>query len=295
MKIKSFILHPLSFILFMKTRILTAAIVLPILIASIVLPMYVPNTVWIFVAIAGLALGAGLYEFYLLSKKLELKADASMAYLGAAALFVGFLFDAPSKDPSLLLLTLALFIVVVFITQTFRFQADFSKMLAGVGITILGVLYVAFLGGFLISMRVGFEYYPNLSTHLLGYFFLVIMGSDVGAYFTGKYFGKHKLAPKISPGKTVEGLIGGIVASIGFAALSTFLFFPELPYQFSLPLAGVMSVVGVFGDLAESALKRGAGAKDAANILPGHGGLLDRLDSLLFSAPILYYFAKYYF
>jgi phosphatidate cytidylyltransferase len=279
----------------MKTRILTALIALPILIASIVLPAYFPNTVWLFVTIAVLAFGAGLYEFYLLSKKLELKADASIAYLGAAAFLIAFLFDAPSKDPSLLLLTIALFIIVVFITQTFRFQADFSKMLTGVGVTLLGVFYVMFLGGFLISMRVGFELRPGLSTHLLGFFFLVIMGSDVGAYFAGRAFGKHKLAPKISPGKTVEGLIGGILASIAFAVLAYFWFFPELPLQFSLPLAGVMSVVGVLGDLAESALKRGAGTKDAANILPGHGGLLDRLDSLLFNAPILYYFAKFYF
>lgn len=279
----------------MKTRILTAAIALPILIASIVLPAYFPGTVWIFVTIAVLAFGAGLYEFYILSKKLELKADASIGYLGAAVFLVGFLFDAPSKAPTLLLLTTALFIIAVLISQTFRFQADFSKMLTGVGVTLLGVFYVVFLGGFLISMRVGFEFYPNLSTHLLSYFFLVIMGADVGAYFAGRTFGKHKLAPKISPGKTVEGLIGGILAAVGFAALSFFWFFPELPLQFSLPLAGVMAVTSVLGDLAESAMKRGAGAKDAANILPGHGGLLDRLDSLLFNAPILYYFAKFYF
>jgi phosphatidate cytidylyltransferase len=116
-----------------------------------------------------------------------------------------------------------------------------------------------------------------------------------GAYFAGKALGKHKLIPAISPGKTVEGLIGGIVAAAGFGALSTVWFFPELPYQFSIPLAVVMAVVGVLGDLAESAIKRGSGAKDAATILPGHGGLLDRLDSLLFNAPILYYFAKFYF
>jgi phosphatidate cytidylyltransferase len=179
----------------------------------------------------------------------------------------------------------------------FRFQADFTKMMAGVAVTILGVLYVVFLGGFIVSMRTGFEdkLIVNLSTKLLGYFFLVNMGSDVGAYFAGSYLGKHKLAPKISPGKTWEGFIGGILTSIAFAALATLWFFPELPFQVSVPLAIVMAVVGVGGDLAESALKRGAGAKDAASILPGHGGFLDRLDSLLFSAPILYYFARFYF
>jgi phosphatidate cytidylyltransferase len=121
------------------------------------------------------------------------------------------------------------------------------------------------------------------------------MGSDTGAYFTGRALGKHKLAPKISPGKTWEGLIGGVVAAAAFAALATFWFFPELPYQYSIPLAVAMAIVGVLGDLAESAIKRGANAKDAASVLPGHGGFLDRLDSLLLNAPILYYFAKFYF
>jgi phosphatidate cytidylyltransferase len=188
-----------------------------------------------------------------------------------------------------------LFLIVTLATQTFRFQKDFSKMLTGVGVTIFGVLYVVFLGGFLVSMRVGFETFPGLSTKLLGFFFLVVMGSDVGAYYIGKNFGKHKPVPKISPNKTWEGFIGGMLLAIIFAALSTLLFFPELPYMVSIPLAIVMSAVGVIGDLAESAMKRGAGAKDAANILPGHGGLLDRLDSLLFNAPILYYFARFYF
>ena len=144
----------------MKTRILTAAIALPILIASIILPWYFREAVWIFVAIAVAALVAGLFEFFSLTKKLELKADASVAYLGAAALTVAFIFDAPAKAPDLLLLTLALFVVAVLASQTFRFQKDFTKMLAGIGVTVLGVLYVAFLGGFLIATRVGFEQFP---------------------------------------------------------------------------------------------------------------------------------------
>jgi phosphatidate cytidylyltransferase len=284
----------------MNSRLLTAIIALPVLILSIILPFLLPHyaaSSWPFLVISALALGAGLFEFFTLTKKLELKADASIAYLGAAAFFVAFLFDAPAKSPDMLIVTLALFLILVLVTQTFRFQADFSKMLAGVGVTVLGVLYVAFLGGFLISMRVGFEntLVPHLSTKLIGFFFLVVMGADTGAYYVGKNFGKHKLVPKISPGKTWEGVVGGLVLSSAFAAISSATFFPELGYKFSIPLAIVMSVVGLFGDLAESAMKRGAGAKDAASILPGHGGLLDRLDSLLFNAPILYYFARFYF
>lgn len=284
----------------MNSRLLTAIIALPILILSVILPYLLPQypqANWLFLAIAAFGLGAGLFEFFMLTKKLELKADAAVAYLGAAAFFAAFLFDAPTKAPDLLFLTLALFLIAVLITQTFRFQVDFSKMLTGIGVTVLGVLYVAFLGGFLVAMRVGFTetLVPHLSTKLIGFFFLIVMGADTGAYYVGKNFGKHKLAPKVSPGKTWEGVVGGLVLSAIFAAIASATFFPELPYKISIPLAIVMTIVGLFGDLAESAMKRGSNTKDAASILPGHGGLLDRLDSLLFNAPILYYFARFYF
>jgi phosphatidate cytidylyltransferase len=277
----------------MNQRILTAIIALPILIASIILPAYFPETYLLFVAIVAFAIGAGLYEFFLMSKKMQLKADAGVAYIGSIALFVAFFLNAPKTDPDLLLITISLFIIALLISQTFRFQNNFDKLLQGIGVTLLGVFYVAFLGGFIVSLRTGFD--AILSTKLLGYFILVVFASDSGAYFVGKQFGKNKLVPKISPNKTWEGLIGGIILSLAIAAIATATFFPELPYKFSLPLAFVMAIVGVFGDLAESAIKRSTGTKDAANILPGHGGLLDRLDSLLFNAPILYYFAKFYF
>ncbi len=284
----------------MKNRILTALVALPILILSIILPFLLPARAeadWLFLLIAALGLGAGLFEFFSMTKKLELKADAAIAYLGAAAFFVAFLFDAPAKAPDLLMMTIALFLIVVLVTQMFRFQKDFTKMLTGIGVTVLGVLYVAFLGGFLVSTRVGFDntLVPHLSTKLLAFFFLVGFGADVGAYVAGKNLGKRKLIPKVSPNKTWEGAIGGLVLSAAFAALASFWFFPELPLKFSIPLAIAITVIGMFGDLAESAMKRGAGVKDAASILPGHGGLLDRLDSLLFGAPILYYFARFYF
>jgi phosphatidate cytidylyltransferase len=279
----------------MKTRILTAAMALPILIASITLPLYWRETVWLFVVIAAVALIEGLFEFYSLTKKLELKADASVGYLGSAALFVGFVFDAPARSADVLIAILTLVVIAVLASQTFRFQKDFSKVLSGIGVTLLGIFYVAFLGGFLVATRVGFENHPGLSTKLLGYFFFVIFGSDIGAYFAGRAFGKHKLAPLISPGKTVEGLFGGLIVAAAAATVATLTFFPELPFQFSVPLAIVLAAVGVLGDLCESAMKRGSNTKDAASILPGHGGFLDRLDSLLFGAPILYYFARFYF
>lgn len=280
-------------------RVLTALIALPLLIASFVLPYFFPRTPevkFLFVAVAAAAFVLGLYEFFTLTKKLALKADAGIAYLGGAALFIAFVFDAPTKFPDLLLLSLAAFVILVFASQAFRFQAgDFKGMLTAIGVTLGGVLYVVYLGGHLVAAHVGFENYPGLSVKLLGFFFLILMGSDIAALYTGKTIGKHKLAPKISPGKTWEGCIGAFVASLGLAALASFTFFPELKWFVALPLAAVMCVLGIVGDLVESAMKRGAGAKDAANILPGHGGILDRLDSLLFNAPLLYYFARFYF
>ena len=272
-------------------RILTALVTLPILIASILIPWLW----WLFVALAAAAMVIGLWEFYLLAKRLKLKPDAAAGYVaGAAIVTIAVLIQQNDPGVSVLLIQFVIIVLTVgtLIAATFR-GAPFDSMIVSTGATILGVLYIPFLGSHLISIRTGFN--QTLSAHLLSFFFLVLMGSDVGAYYVGRALGKRKLAPSISPGKTWEGVAGGIVAALAMAALAHFWFFRELPLKYILPLAVIMTVVGILGDLAESALKRGAGAKDAANILPGHGGILDRLDSLLFNAPLIYYFARFYF
>ena len=269
-------------------RLITAVIVLPFLIASILIPWLW----WLFILLAAAAMVLGLWEFYLLAKKLQLKPDPAAGYLAGAAIVT----IAVQRDAAVYVL-LVQFVIIVLIAGTMIAStlrgAPFEKMIGSVGSTILGVLYIPFLGSHLIAIRTGFD--PTLSAHLLSFFFLVLMGSDAGAYYSGRALGKHKLAPSISPGKTWEGVVGGILAALAMGALAHFWFFRELPLKFILPLAVVMTVLGIFGDLAESALKRGAGAKDAASLLPGHGGLLDRLDSLLFNAPLIYYFASFYF
>lgn len=269
-------------------RILTAVIVLPFLIVSILFA----SLWWVFVLLAAAAMVLGLWEFYLLAKKLQLKPDAGTGYLAGAAIITISL----QNDPAVTVLLVQFVIIVLtagtLIAATLR-GAPFEKMIASAGATILGVLYIPLLGSHLVSLRTGFN--QVLSAHLLSFFFLVLMGGDTGAYYVGRALGKRKLAPSISPGKTWEGAVGGLVAALAMATLAHFWFFRELPLKYTLPLAALMTVVGIFGDLAESALKRGAGAKDAANILPGHGGILDRLDSLLFNAPLIYYFARFYF
>jgi phosphatidate cytidylyltransferase len=275
------------------SRIVTAAIALPILIASILIPWLQP----VFLVLAAGAMLFGLHEFYVLARKKDMKPDVAAGFLGGAALFTIFCFATP--DPIQARLDVQTIVVVILaltlgtlIAATLR-GAPFDKMIASSGATILGVLYVVFLAGYLVAIRVGFE--EQLSAHLLSFFFLVLMGADTGAYYVGRAIGKHNLAPTISPGKTWEGVVGGVVTGLAFATLAHFWFFRELPLKWTLPLAAVMTVLGILGDLTESALKRGAGAKDAAKILPGHGGALDRLDSLLFNAPLIYYFAHFYF
>jgi phosphatidate cytidylyltransferase len=281
-------------------RIITAAIALPVLIASIIFP---PLQI-LFVVLAAAALVVALYEFWFLARRVGAKPDVVVGYAATAALLVVFIFNWLE----LLYLIVPLFIVAALAAEMLR-GAPFDKMVLSVGSTVLGVLYVAFLGGHLLAVRTGFPQTvaapetflasatyisKSLSTHLLAFFFLVLMGSDTGAYYTGRLTGRHKLAPSVSPGKTWEGAFGGMAASLPAAALAHYWFFPELALGVALPLAAMMNVLGVVGDLTESALKRGAKAKDAAQILPGHGGLLDRLDSLLFNAPLIYYFALYY-
>ena len=265
-------------------RIITALVALPVLVASILVSQLAP----LFVALALFAMSAALYEFWWLARKREMKPDVIVGFTAAAALFVAFYFN----ELPLVLLILPAFVVVAMAAEMLR-GAPFERMIASIGATVLGVMYVALLGGHLVAVRTGFA--PERAADLLSFFFLVIMGSDVGAYYTGRSLGRRKLAPTVSPGKTWEGAAGGMLASLFAAVIAHFWFFRELPLKIALPLAAAMNVLGVVGDLTESALKRGAGAKDAANILPGHGGLLDRLDSLLFNAPLLYYFGRLYF
>jgi phosphatidate cytidylyltransferase len=272
-------------------RIITAASILPFLIASILIS-------WLqllFVALAAAAMLIALFEFWKLARRRGMKPDITAGYLGAVALLTVFYYIEPNQDPFLIQLILLILIVLTIGTlaaATLR-GAPFDTIISSSGATILGVLYVALLGGHLVALRTGFS--QQLSAHLLSFFFLVIMGADAGAYYIGKAFGKHKLAPKISPGKTWEGVAGGVLTALLMGAISHFWFFKNLPLKWALPVAFVMTILGIAGDLTESALKRSAGAKDAAKLLPGHGGVLDRLDSLLFNAPLIYYFARIYF
>ena len=116
---------------------------------------------------------------------------------------------------------------------------------------------------------------------------LTTFATDTGAFFVGRAIGRHRMAPTISPGKTWEGAVGGFVSALGAGAAVAVV--AELPLWVALAVAAGVGVAGQIGDLMESRLKRAAGAKDAGSLLPGHGGLLDRLDSLVLTIPLVYY------
>jgi len=111
---------------------------------------------------------------------------------------------------------------------------------------------------------------------------------DTGAYVVGRAFGKHRLAPRVSPNKTWEGAIASVLVAVGAGVLYLWRFIPTVPLEAAIPLTAAVNIAGQFGDLAESAMKRGANVKDSGGLLPGHGGFLDRVDSTLFALPIVW-------
>jgi phosphatidate cytidylyltransferase len=121
----------------------------------------------------------------------------------------------------------------------------------------------------------------------------VVFAGDIGALYAGTYLGRHKLCPSVSPGKTIEGAFGGLAGNVAVGSLVKLIFFPRLLWGESILFFLVLGIVGQIGDLYESEFKRAAGVKDSGVILPGHGGLLDRIDALLFALPVAYFFKKF--
>lgn len=156
-------------------------------------------------------------------------------------------------------------------------------------LTILfGLLYVGFPLGTVVSTRS-----LPAGEFLVLFLAVVTWASDTGAYYAGTLWGKHLLIPSVSPKKTVEGLLGGLVLAVGAALLARWWFASQLSLWDSLILGVLLTGAGLLGDLFESVIKRRTGVKDSGGILPGHGGMLDRLDSLLFTAPTFYYYVAY--
>lgn len=165
--------------------------------------------------------------------------------------------------------------------------------------TLMGLLYVGFLLSFFVRILMGWGGGGMEGRWLLFYMVAVVKGSDIGAYFVGCSFGRHKLIPRISPAKSWEGVFGGVAAAIAISlaawALGDGRIGPvRLHATDAVVLGALLAVVGIVGDLAESLLKRAAGVKDSGTLLAGMGGILDVLDSVMPAAPVLYFYARYF-
>ncbi len=166
--------------------------------------------------------------------------------------------------------------------------ANTKQRLPGWAVYIFGVLYVGLLLGHYALLR-------NLKHGVALVFFVIIVTwlSDTGGFFVGKTLGKYPLAPTLSPKKTVEGLLGGVLFSVIGAIISHFTFVPFFSLGQCVMLGVGLALLGALGDLAESAIKRSVSVKDSGTIIPGHGGVLDRVDSLLFTGPAMYYYVMF--
>jgi len=253
------------------------------------------------------ALGAlAQYEFYTMMDGAGLPVFRVIGMLGGAAVISSTFWTIGPEDGQLAAgyrwenLVLMLTALVVFVRQ-FP-QKDNTQPITTIACTLLGVWYVSFLMNYF--TRLAFAWHDGQLLHAVGtsgrmmvlYLVGVVKISDVGAYFSGRLLGRHKLYPRLSPKKTWEGLAGGVLASLVVSLL--FWHFTggalgklTLDLVDAVILGLVLPVVGVLGDLFESLLKRSSGMKDSGTLIPGMGGVLDVLDSLLFGAPVLYAYA----
>ena len=259
----------------MKQRIITAVVA-----AAIFLPIVIFGG-WPFIAMVYLIASVALYE------ALKMKRINLFSVPGILSLLLLWVFLIPEQYNDLLnelnYTKMELFFlgVLLFLTYTVITKNRFT--FEDVAFSILSTLYVGLGFYFFIETR-------ESSLIYVFYSLFIIWATDSGAYFIGRAIGKHKLWPDISPNKTTEGFIGGVVSALAVAALFSVFGDMKVPTVILLMATAFLSVFGQIGDLVESALKRHFNVKDSGNILPGHGGMLDRFDSLLFVWPLIHLF-----
>jgi len=261
----------------LSTRLATAAVALPALWLMIA---YLPQ--WLFAGFIVAVTAVGLHEYFtmaLADHGLERRAGIAWGLVVAGAVV--------SRRPELWGGALALGVMGGLMLAVVH-GVDLAGAVNRLGLVLLGVLYVGFFLPHAVLLRGAAEGWRWV---LFAVF--VAMGSDSGGFFAGRAFGRRKLAPAVSPGKTVEGVIGAAGGAMLVAGLTRWLFFPSLGRGEALGLAVTISLLAQLGDLGESALKRAFGAKDSGWIIPGHGGILDRLDSILFPVVFAYYYASF--
>lgn len=260
----------------MLQRAITGTIFVAVLVAAIILHPLSLAGLFALVAILG------LWEFYGLSQKDQSVPQLAMGLLGGAAVYL-FIINIKFNwfDPRLAVLILPL-ISLIFVVELFRKK---ERPFANLAYTFLGWAYVVVPFGLFNFLANGTG--DKHSWHVALGFFILIWCNDTFAYLTGKFLGKHKLFERISPKKTWEGSIGGMLFSIGGAILMWY-FWDFVPLKVWIGMAVIVVIFGGLGDLVESMFKRSINIKDSGNILPGHGGILDRFDAVLIAAPVVF-------
>jgi phosphatidate cytidylyltransferase len=256
----------------LRKRIITALILIPLFMAMV----WFGNP-WFTIGVAIISILAG-WEFYRIARSLNVR---PATYLGLFAILLLIIcLYCPLDSIRLIILAAATIASMIWAI----FKKDKDKAFSDLIWTLSGILYI----GLLLS------YWPDIMALDNGkwwVFWLIIsvVACDVAAYFVGRTWGKHLMAPAISPKKTWEGAAGGLIASIIISILLGLLFGLTVPIWELMLLGILIGVIAQCGDLVESLLKRHAGVKDSGNLLPGHGGMLDRIDSYMLLAPIIYY------
>jgi phosphatidate cytidylyltransferase len=266
------------------TRIRTALVGLPLFFVFI---KYLHPA--FFMALVAVSVVIASWEMFALAERGGLGAHR---FLGAAlGVAMAYSFFDP-RLPTLEVLLAALLIVPI--ASLARIRGGAERAAAGVGavgVTLMTVLYVGMLMGFIVALLADGGARGRDLTVLL---FWVVWLADAAAYAVGSLWGRRKLMPAISPGKTVEGALGALVAAVAAALVARAWFFTRLTLGDALAVGVLLAIAGMLGDLFESMLKRAAAVKDSGAWFPGHGGMLDRTDSLLFAAPVLFYYHKYF-
>ena len=236
-----------------------------------------------FVAMAAIAIGVGAWELYRMLQARGSRPFLALGTIACIAIPIAFSGFVPWLDPVQPLIAVA---VVATLAAMAR-RANPEEMFDATSSTIFPVLIVGLPLGYAAALRViPGEIGPDLVLLMM----VCVTFGDAAAYYTGRAFGKHRMAPMISPKKSWEGAAGAFGGSFIGALVAHFWFFQRLTLGHAAAVSVVVCIAGMLGDLAESMMKRATGVKDSSAILPGHGGILDRLDALLFSAPVLYYY-----
>jgi phosphatidate cytidylyltransferase len=272
---------PVGFGANLRRRVVTALVALPLLVVALFLGS--PLVGVLVVAAAALV---GLFEFFRLVKARQLEPMRLTGLLLAAAMFLGVVFPGRHGPP---LWPLA---AVLLLGVTLLPARELVDSVPSAAVTVLGAVYVGALGGCIAALRVLDPAGDGAWRVVL--LLAIIMVADTCAFFVGHALGRRRLAPALSPGKTVEGAVGGLLGGVAGALAVRAVGLTRLPPLHAVVLGALVAALGMVGDLDESLLKRWAGVKDSGDLFPGHGGMLDRLDSLLFGAPILYYYFSYF-